>query len=55
MVVQCRLGVPVPGTNGKVLPGLSTNGPPPSVPSGSMVPDMEYTRLGSVGPMIEQW
>ena len=37
-----KLGVPVPGTRGRLFPpGLSTTGPPPSEPSGSIVADME--------------
>ncbi len=28
---------------------------PPARPSGSIVPDSQYNRLGSVGPKTEQW
>ena len=34
---------------------LVINTGPPCLPSGSMVPDRAISRLGWVGPMIEQW
>ena len=35
--------------------GLVINTGPPALPAGSMVPDIDISRLGWVGPMTEQW
>jgi hypothetical protein len=50
-----RSGYVVQFTYGLLYAGLSSMTGPPPVPFGSTMPVHMYSRLGFVGPSIEQW